>query len=261
MFQSHQALMQPQPIAKGAGVNFVSQPSQRGVFVAVLVMGVWAISLLTLLAIDLDGVPLWGRIALAVWQTFLYTGLFITAHDAMHGAVAPHNPKLNNLMGSIALICYALFSYKKMIRTHWLHHQSPASETDPDFHNGKHKNFFAWYLYFMFRYWSWTRLLGLMVIYNIMSFLLHIPEANLNWFWVAPAIASSLQLFFFGTYLPHREPESGYQTETRAQSTNWNSFVSFITCYHFGYHEEHHENPNVPWWRLPELHRDRQAAV
>jgi len=72
-----------------------------------------------------------------------------------------------------------------------------------------------------------------------------------------PSIASSLQLFFFGTYLPHREPEGGYVSETRAQSSNWSVFWSFITCYHFGYHEEHHEQPNVPWWGLPGLHQQR----
>lgn len=28
--------------------------------------------------------------------------------------------------------------------------------------------------------------------------------------------------------------------------------LSFLTCYYFGYHLEHHLYPNVPWWRLPE---------
>lgn len=258
MSQSHLVLMQPDPVIQKVAVDSESNLlPRRGVLIALSVIGVWAISLFALLSADFSKIPLFWRLFATVCQTFLYTGLFITAHDAMHGAVAPSNPRLNNLIGSIALIFYALFSYKKMIRTHWLHHQHPASDTDPDFHNGKQKNFFAWYLYFMFRYWSWTRLLGLMAIYNFASIVLHIPESNLNWFWVAPAIASSAQLFFFGTYLPHREPEGGYRNEARAQSSDWSSFWSFITCYHFGYHEEHHENPNVPWWRLPELHRDR----
>ncbi len=229
----------------------------RGVLVAFSIIGIWAVSLVSLLSIDISQLSIGWRIAFTIWQTFLYTGLFITAHDAMHGAIAPGNPKLNQWVGSFVLIVYALFDYKKMVRTHWLHHQHPASETDPDFHNGKVKNFFAWYGYFMFRYWSWTRLFGLMAIYNIVSIGLHVPEANLNWFWVVPSIASSLQLFFFGTYLPHREPEGGYVSENRAQSSNWSVFWSFITCYHFGYHEEHHEQPNVPWWGLPELHQQR----
>ena len=32
--------------------------------------------------------------------------------------------------------------------------------------------------------------------------------------------------------------------------------VSFVSCYHFGYHWEHHVAPHVPWWRLPEARRN-----
>ncbi|MCY7320471.1 MAG: fatty acid desaturase [Phormidesmis sp. CAN_BIN36] len=241
---------------RGQGLLF----RNRGLLAAFSIIGTWATSLVVLLSIDISQLTIGWRIAATVWQTFLYTGLFITAHDAMHGAIAPSNPKLNQWIGSFTLIVYALFDYKKMVRTHWLHHQQPASEIDPDFHNGKVKNFFAWYGYFMFRYWSWVRLFGLMIIYTLIGIVLNVPKVNLNWFWVAPSIASSLQLFFFGTYLPHREPEGGYLTETRAQSSNWSVFWSFITCYHFGYHEEHHEQPNVPWWGLPELHQRRLDA-
>jgi beta-carotene/zeaxanthin 4-ketolase len=267
VFSSHQLLMQRHPanqkqVVQIKGADFTHRLwSDRGVLIALSIIGIWAISLYMLLSTHLEDIPLFWRVLATLWQTFLYTGLFITAHDAMHGCVAPRSPKLNSLIGSITLGLYALFSYKKMIRTHWLHHQHPASEADPDFHNGQIKNFFAWYLYFMFRYWSWLRLLGLMVIYNTMHLFLHVSEANLNWFWVVPAIASSAQLFFFGTYLPHREPAGGYTNVTHAKSTNWPSFVSFITCYHFGYHEEHHEDPSVPWWLLPKLHRDRLSKA
>ncbi|MCC5658983.1 fatty acid desaturase [Nostoc sp. XA010] len=24
-----------------------------------------------------------------------------------------------------------------------------------------------------------------------------------------------------------------------------------MSCYYFGYHQEHHEYPDVPWWKLP----------
>ncbi len=33
------------------------------------------------------------------------------------------------------------------------------------------------------------------------------------------------------------------------------SFWSFIACYHFGYHEEHHEYPHVAWWQLPSVYK------
>jgi beta-carotene/zeaxanthin 4-ketolase len=227
----------------------------RGVFVALTVLGTWAVSLYTLLTVDITQLSIPIRVAALLLQTFLYTGLFITAHDAMHGAVAPSNRKLNDFIGSVALRVYALFSLKEMIKTHWEHHRHPASELDPDFHNGKDKGFFSWYTYFMIRYWSWTRIIGLIATFHILNRVFHIHEANLNWFWIAPSILSSVQLFFFGTFLPHREPEGGYQNESRAMSTRWSPFWSFISCYHFGYHLEHHERPDLAWWQLPELHQ------
>jgi hypothetical protein len=59
------------------------------------------------------------------------------------------------------------------------------------------------------------------------------------------------QLFIFGTYLPHRgEHAAGNQTQSRSQSRNhvW----AFISCYFFGYHYEHHDQPYLPWWKLAE---------
>jgi beta-carotene ketolase (CrtW type) len=228
---------------------------QQGLLIAIAVLGSWAASLMLLLSLDISRTHLsWLLLGMLV-QTFLYTGLFITAHDAMHGVVYSQNLKVNNWIGSIALTAYALFSFKKLLRTHWQHHHHPASDLDPDFHNGKHTNFFAWYFHFMKGYWSWWRLLGLMAIYNLAHFVLHIPEANLNLFWVIPSIASSVQLFYFGTFRPHREPEGGYDNPYRAQTNPLPVFWSFITCYHFGYHKEHHEFPGVPWWQLPSVYR------
>jgi beta-carotene ketolase (CrtW type) len=83
---------------------------------------------------------LWKIVAL-VWQTFLYTGLFITAHDAMHGVVVPQNLKINNFIGSLVLTLYGLFSFNELRKKHWEHHHHPASELDPDFHDTKHKTF------------------------------------------------------------------------------------------------------------------------
>lgn len=232
-----------------------SEDTYLGLVIAFAIIGIWASSLIFLFSLDLSQVPVLWKIVALVWQTFLYTGLFITAHDAMHGVVVPQNLKINNFIGSLVLTLYGLFSFNELRKKHWEHHHNPASELDPDFHDSKHKNFFAWYLYFMMRYWSWKRLIGLMVVYNLISFTLHIPEANLTLFWVIPSILSSVQLFFFGTYLPHREPEGGYTNHHCAKTNALPIFWSFITCYHFGYHEEHHEAPHVPWWKLPEVYK------
>ena len=76
------------------------------------------------------------------------------------------------------------------------------------------------------------------------------PEAVLL-FWGVPAILSSLQLFAFGTWLPHRRGEQPFADRHRARSSGFGWFASLLTCFHFGYHHEHHDMPHLPWWRLP----------
>lgn len=218
---------------------------------AIGIIGLWAASLAYLFSLDISHWPLMWKLPLMIWQMFLYTGLFITAHDAMHGAVYPKNSKINDGIGAIALFLYALFSFEQLKQKHWLHHRHPVSELDPDSHDGKHQNFLIWYFQFMKSHWSWLRLIGLIAIFHTIRLTLSLPAENMTLFWVIPAIASSVQLFFFGTYLPHREPEGGYKNQHRAQSNPLPVFWSFITCYHFGYHEEHHEYPHLAWWQLP----------
>jgi beta-carotene ketolase (CrtW type) len=237
----------------------VKQEQIYGVLIAFIIFTTWIISILLLLSIDISKLPTFGVIFALLWQTFLYTGLFITAHDAMHGVVFPKNLKLNHLIGSVAIFCYAFFSYRDLLKKHRLHHLYPGSERDPDFHNFKHENCLAWYLLFMRRYWNWGQWISLMLAFNFMSRILHLPEANLTLFWVIPPILSSVQLFYFGTFLTHRRPKAGYTNAHHAQSTSLPVFLSFFTCYYFGYHEEHHEHPHAPWWRLPAL-RDGQIS-
>ncbi|MGK7929657.1 MAG: hypothetical protein AB4290_31185, partial [Spirulina sp.] len=59
----------------------------QGVGIALAIAGLWGFVLILGLSLDLAKVPpiLLGLGMLG--QTFLYTGLFITAHDAMHGLV------------------------------------------------------------------------------------------------------------------------------------------------------------------------------
>lgn len=233
----------------------VDEESIKGLAIALAIISLWAMSLIFLLSLDLDQIPIiWIGVGL-VLQTFLYTGLFITAHDAMHGVVYPKNTIINNFVGTVALLVYGLFSYKELLKKHHLHHRFPSSEKDPDFHDLKHKDFFSWYLYFMKNYWSWTRLMGLALIFIILHFALQISIANIALFWIIPSLLSSVQLFYFGTFLTHQEPKGGYTNPHRAESTSFSVLWSFITCYHFGYHEEHHQYPNVPWWKLPEVRK------
>ncbi|NBD34045.1 MAG: beta-carotene ketolase [Cyanobacteria bacterium] len=229
----------------------VGQDNFLGIAIALTIIGLWMSSLFLFFTWEVSQSHFLQILTAIWWQTFLYTGLFITAHEGMHGLIYPQNLQLNHWIGWTAVKLYALFPYQKLLAKHWLHHHHPASALDPDFHDGRNSAFWAWYCHFLKNYWSWKRLVGLLATLSFISFALHVPLLNLFCFVLLPSMLSSLQLFYFGTFLPHRKPQGGYSHPHRAQSTALPVFWSFLTCYHFGYHQEHHEHPNVPWWQLP----------
>ncbi|HKJ67457.1 MAG TPA: fatty acid desaturase [bacterium] len=237
-----------------------SQKSLKGVIIAFTLLVLWAGNLAVLLMTPLTRMPV-PIIALGLLlQTFLYTGLFITAHDAMHGSVYRKNKRLNDMVGRLAVLLYALFSYRLLITKHGQHHKHPASDRDPDYHDGKYTGFIAWYVRFLLNYLRWPQILGMAIVFNLLLHLAGVHLPNLLLFWVLPALVSTLQLFYFGTYLPHREPAGGYTNRHRARSNEFPLLLSFFSCYHFGYHWEHHEFPGVPWWLLPGKRREIRAA-
>jgi beta-carotene/zeaxanthin 4-ketolase len=217
--------------------------------VATIIVGVWAISLWKCTQIEISTVSIVYLICLVGWQTWLYTGLFITAHDGMHGSIHP-SPQLNRSIGQLCLWLYAGFDYSQLLAKHQLHHQNPASDRDPDFHDGNAVNFWGWYSHFFWEHISWRQLLNLVVMFGLYVTICHFSAIDILLFWVVPSLLSSLQLFYFGTYLPHREPPGGYTNPHRATTIDRSTWWSLITCYHFGYHYEHHESPQLPWWQL-----------
>ena len=76
-----------------------------------------------------------------------------------------------------------------------------------------------------------------------------VDEYKLILYYVVPSILSTLQLFYFGTYLPHRG-EHAADNVHKARSQSKNHLLAFVSCYFFGYHYEHHDQPWVPWWLL-----------
>jgi beta-carotene ketolase (CrtW type) len=233
------------------------QDTIYGLVFASIIISLWTGSLAFLLCFDTSKFPVWLIMSAIVWQTFLYTGLFITAHDAMHGSVFPQTKKINNLIGSLAVFLYGFFSYRQLLKKHWQHHHHPTSELDPDYHDGTKSNGICWYFHFMKGYWSWNQFIAMTIAYSLAKYALSISQTNLILFWIVPPVLSSVQLFYFGTFLPHREPEQGYVRPHCAQTIPLPVFWSFISCYHFGYHQEHHEYPHVPWWRLPAVYQQK----
>ena len=95
---------------------------------------------------------------------------------------------------------------------------------------------------------------------GIYVLVLKAPFANLLVFWALPSILSSLQLFAFGTWLPHRHEVRGFPDHHNARTLGYGWLTSLLTCFHFGLHHEHHLRPDAPWWRLPAVRRARVVA-
>ncbi|MEM8504697.1 MAG: fatty acid desaturase [Cyanobacteria bacterium P01_D01_bin.1] len=191
-----------------------------------------------------------------VVRSFLHTGLFILAHDAMHGTLMPAYPKVNDWAGRIILRMYSFLSFDMMQAYHHQHHRTPAQSTDPDFYLG---GFWPWYFNFMRVYiqggQGWTIFWGMSAFFYPMVLFMGVPVLNAALFWLLPQAISSWQLFYFGTYRPHKWPAEGHTNIHRANSSSATPLLSFFSCYHFDYHWEHHEYPHLPWYKLPSVHQ------
>ncbi len=188
-------------------------------------------------------------------QCWLFVGLFILAHDAMHGTLAPGLPRLNRLIGCICVTVYAGFDYDHLRQSHHAHHRHSGTALDPDFDADHPAAFWPWYARF-FRHYFGYRQFAVLAGASVLLALLLGPRAPLMLpFWALPAILSSLQLFAFGTFLPHRHHVQPFADAHRARSSGFSWPVSLLTCFHFGHHHTHHAMPHVPWWQLPAASR------
>ena len=244
--------------------------------VASAIVAIWFGSLGFLLSIE--RLTPWWILPAILGRTFIQTGLFVVAHDAIHGSVVPNDVRSNQAIGRLALMLYALLPYQLLATNHWQHHRTPGRAGDPDFHDGIHDHVVLWYLKFMKGYLDRRQRIvlffGMKAIFFTLYLGFHVAVPNLFLFWVFPIVLSSLQLFVFGTYLPHRgaarttdarphSPQLSTQDAIcthNATSSNYSTFWSFLTCYHFGYHWEHHEYPSVPWYGLPSMRRWRSLS-
>ncbi len=244
------------------------EPGRHGVLLAALILLLWMASLATVLVVRPGQLGWPGVVAAVLTRTLFHTGLFIVAHDAMHGLLLPRQPRWNNRLGALALTLYAGLPYGRCRQNHHLHHQRPATEQDPDFHGNRRSGALGWYVHFMAGYLN-PRQMGVLLGGWALLALSAIGLRHGDWRLVVaqvllgctlPLLLSSLQLFVVGTYLPHRnqrEPERAAE----ATSLAWPTWLSLLACYHFGYHREHHQQPSLAWFQLPEAHRRNRALA
>jgi beta-carotene ketolase (CrtW type) len=232
-----------------------------------LIVG-WGLSLALSLGPNTAQGPCWLLVALILLRTQLQTGLFIVAHDAMHGLLIPSRTRWNDAIGALALVLYANLSFAACRRQHQRHHHKPGSFHDPDFPKDPGNGALHWYGQFLTRYLSSGQMLlllaswGILVLVTMAGAQVPAVEAALRvlLFATLPLLLSSLQLFVFGTYLPHRV-QRGPNGRSQPISLNLPPWLSLLACFHFGYHREHHDNPQLSWFELPAARTARTAPV
>jgi beta-carotene/zeaxanthin 4-ketolase len=193
---------------------------------------------------------------------WLSVGLFIVAHDAMHGSLAPGRPRLSALIGGLMLFVYAGFSWRKLRDAHMDHHRYSGTDRDPDFDADHPAAFWPWYLTFLKRYFGLGSIVYVFAVTWSYILLFRFDPFNVVVLYGGPAIFSSFQLFYFGTFLPHRhEDGADFADRHNARTNGYSALASLISCFHFGYHHEHHLSPYVPWWGLPARHRAERERI
>tara|TARA_B100000678_G_scaffold250023_1_gene224615 strand:+ start:119 stop:877 length:759 start_codon:yes stop_codon:yes gene_type:complete len=231
-----------------------------GLALAIVILACWiGLHGYALFAFDLTWATLPLAIPMVAVLCWLSVGLFIVSHDAMHGSLMPGSARVNTAVGTALVFLYAGFSYDKLRAAHWAHHKAPGTAHDPDFAADHPRSFWLWYATFLRRYFGLGSLAYVIGVFWALV-ALGAPIGQVLLFYAVPSIASSLQLFYFGTFRPHRHAEDSFADRHNARSDDFGTLASFLTCFHFGYHLEHHHHPHVPWWALPAARREASAG-
>jgi len=223
-----------------------------GIAISAAIAVVWlAIHVGGIFFYPLQGLCLVAAVPLVLLQAWLSTGLFITAHDCMHGSFAPGRTRLTRAVGRTALMMYAAIDYDRMMPNHFAHHRHVGTRDDPDFDAVNPTRPLPWFRHFFtgyYTHWQIIRIVAVLSVYQLCGASL----VNILVFWAIPALLALAQLFYFGTFLPHRHNDETFVDRHNARSNSFSPLLSVITCFHFGgYHHEHHLHPHVPWWALP----------
>ena len=230
-----------------------------GLTLAGLIFAAWlGLHVYSLFVFELTWTNLPIGLVLAAILCWLSVGLFIISHDAMHGSLVPGHKRLNGFIGGALLFLYAGFGWRKMRSAHFDHHRHAGRAGDPDFDTANATRFWPWYATFLKRYFGWRSAAFVSTVVLVYWLVFDVAMHQIVLLYGLPAIASSLQLFYFGTYRPHNHRGTAFPDAHNARSDSFGTLTSLATCFHFGYHHDHHLAPHVPWWALP---RHRRKSI
>ncbi|MBS2021730.1 MAG: fatty acid desaturase [Deltaproteobacteria bacterium] len=216
---------------------------------------------LSLLTIFLASIPLsflaldrHPRLAavLTPWMVFAFTGLFILAHEAIHGTLVPGRPRLGHALGRLAAFAYAFMDYGRLRARHAQHHAAPQSPDDPDAHaSGR---FLPHLFAFALRYLRWWQVALLVLVGNRVGQAGH--TFAMLFAYVLPVVCSTLVVFSLGIFLVHhpRLAQRGLaDARHRTVAIDPGLLPSLLSILFFNYHWLHHEHPHLTWLSLGRL--------
>ena len=178
-----------------------------------------------------------------------FTGLFILAHEAIHGTLLPGFPRVGHALGRLFATVYALVDYDLLRENHWKHHGFVATDRDPDFDGEGRLLLHA--ARFLGRYLRWYAIPLLALAGHLVGQAGH--TAAMLGAYVVPVLLSTLVVFTVGIHLVHhpellRTRASG--DANRAVCIDLGRVGSALVILNFNVHWHHHAHPRLSWWEL-----------
>lgn len=202
----------------------------------------------------------WAMVLTIPVNACAFTGLFILAHEAIHGTLVPGSPALGHALGRLFATVYALVDYDLLRANHWKHHGHVASEGDPDFDpSGR---LLVHGFRFMRRYLRGYSVALLALAGHLLGQAGY--SAAMIGAYVAPVLLSTLVVFTVGIHLVHHPvllARHAAGDPQRAVCIDLGRVGSALVILNFNVHWNHHAHPRLSWWELGAMREAEPVRV
>ncbi len=202
----------------------------------------------------------WAMVVTIPINACAFTGLFILAHEAIHGTLVPEFPAFGHVLGRLFATVYALVDYDLLRANHWEHHGHVATEKDPDFDSSG--RLFVHGFRFMRRYLRVRSILLLALAGHLLGQAGY--SAAMIGAYVAPVLLSTLVVFTVGIHLVHHPVLLAQRTEgdpQRSVCIDLGRVGSALVILNFNVHWHHHAHPRLSWWELGAMREAEPVRV